>query len=123
MRRRPPSTTLTYTLLPYTTHFRSSSAAALRLSRRRAISATLDPRWASPTPMQRPSPLDAPTTTVLMFRSPCVPMTARSEEHTSELQLLMRISYAVFCLKQKPPIPFYNTDITITLFSFLPTHY
>src|SRR3546814_5821485 len=29
----------------------------------------------------------------------------RSEEHTSELQSLMRISYAVFCLKNKPPIP------------------
>src|SRR3546814_5445607 len=34
------------------------------------------------------------------FRPPTVP-TARSEEHTSELQSLMRISYAVFCLKKK----------------------
>src|SRR3546814_7012742 len=45
----------------------------------------------------------------------------RSEEHTSELQSLMRISYAVFCLKQKTkfytmitiPTPFYNTYIII----------
>src|SRR3546814_1468596 len=33
---------------------------------------------------------------------------ARSEEHTSELQSLMRISYAVFCLKQKTHTPYYN---------------
>src|SRR3546814_6443713 len=32
-----------------------------------------------------------------------LPFSPRSEEHTSELQSLMRISYAVFCLKQKPP--------------------
>src|SRR3546814_7586958 len=36
----------------------------------------------------------------LSERSPCCPAT-RSEEHTSELQSLMRISYAVFCLKKK----------------------
>src|SRR3546814_8769800 len=34
----------------------------------------------------------------------------RSEEHTSELQSLMRISYAVFCLKKKKPKPRYNTQ-------------
>src|SRR3546814_3699578 len=34
---------------------------------------------------------------------PCLPAAKRSEEHTSELQSLMRISYAVFCLKKKTP--------------------
>src|SRR3546814_8302521 len=36
-------------------------------------------------------------------KSPVASMAARSEEHTSELQSLMRISYAVFCLKNKQP--------------------
>src|SRR3546814_2878156 len=39
---------------------------------------------------------------------------ARSEEHTSELQSLMRISYAVFCLKKKTNIPYNKTTITTT---------
>src|SRR3546814_8985005 len=38
-------------------------------------------------------------------RLPTAEADARSEEHTSELQSLMRISYAVFCLKKKPHIP------------------
>src|SRR3546814_7991770 len=41
----------------------------------------------------------------------------RSEEHTSELQSLMRISYAVFCLKQKKIL--YNTNKTYTLYTFM----
>src|SRR3546814_10757455 len=39
---------------------------------------------------------------------------SRSEEHTSELQSLMRISYAVFCLKKKKNIPNPNTITTLT---------
>src|SRR3546814_8885413 len=41
----------------------------------------------------------------------------RSEEHTSELQSLMRISYAVFCLKIKISVPPRNTNLTIQLYS------
>src|SRR3546814_9298057 len=74
MIRRPPRSTRTDTLFPYTTLFRSCPEAAPR-SRHRAGS-TARAR-AAPRP------------------------TARSEEHTSELQSLMRISYAVFCLKKK----------------------
>src|SRR3546814_9329137 len=45
----------------------------------------------------------------------------RSEEHTSELQSLMRISYAVFCLKKKYIyIHYYNTTIVITPYVFIP---
>jgi 2-keto-3-deoxy-L-rhamnonate aldolase RhmA len=44
----------------------ASRAAASSLSARRASSATCPPRWARPMPMQRPSPLDAPTTTIRM---------------------------------------------------------
>src|SRR3546814_14438152 len=74
MIRRPPRSTRTDTLFPYTTLFRSvhfGSSAAPRTGWRSAR----DDRSAT-----RP---------------------ARSEEHTSELQSLMRISYAVFCLKKK----------------------
>src|SRR3546814_9303321 len=81
MIRRPPRSTRTDTLLPYTTLFRSprlpwSWAANRRPSSARAI------RW------QRQ-------------RHASPPASSRSEEHTSELQSLMRISYAVFCLKKK----------------------
>src|SRR3546814_3578405 len=73
MIRRPPRSTRTYTLFPYTTLFRSPGAAAPPPWPRG--------RWSSPPPRRRPP--------------------RRSEEHTSELQSLMRISYAVFCLKKK----------------------
>src|SRR3546814_4020911 len=80
MIRRPPRSTRTDTLFPYTTLFRSSST--------RAGSRT--PRsWSG-----RPPPGRTWCTTTRSARS-------RSEEHTSELQSLMRISYAVFCLKKK----------------------
>src|SRR3546814_2474821 len=72
MRRRPPRSTRTDTLFPYTTLFRSSSQC--------------------PTCPRRSS----------CGRCPTISQThPRSEEHTSELQSLMRISYAVFCLKKK----------------------
>src|SRR3546814_10379775 len=79
MIRRPPRSTRTDTLFPYTTLFRSGFRQALppnhfdvRRRRRRAEFHLTD--------------------------RDCAP---RSEEHTSELQSLMRISYAVFCLKKK----------------------
>src|SRR3546814_9983367 len=80
MIRRPPRSTRTDTLFPYTTLFRSPRRA-WRCTRRRFSRA--------------PSFLRRRRTA---RRSP---PTARSEEHTSELQSLMRISYAVFCLKKK----------------------
>src|SRR3546814_10084516 len=76
MIRRPPRSTRTDTLFPYTTLFRSPM---FRL-RRAALS-----RFSA----QARETIDA------FFRH------GRSEEHTSELQSLMRISYAVFCLKKK----------------------
>src|SRR3546814_4967238 len=84
MIRRPPRSTRTDTLFPYTTLFRSppgkrSSATAIRRWPRLRSSAGIFSSSASRT------------------RS----WYGRSEEHTSELQSLMRISYAVFCLKKK----------------------
>src|SRR3546814_10626402 len=62
--------------------------------RRRAASSASLPAWASTFHGSR-----AVTANRLVTR--CICTTDRSEEHTSELQSLMRISYAVFCLKQK----------------------
>src|SRR3546814_14453931 len=80
MIRRPPRSTRTDTLFPYTTLFRSLDTA------------------------QKP----AGFAKVVQRRGPGTRNAAsgsRSEEHTSELQSLMRISYAVFCLKKKKHTP------------------
>src|SRR3546814_3075195 len=84
MIRRPPRSTRTDTLFPYTTLFRSSLA----------IAATLTGALAMPSPV---SAQEAATAAVATSDKAA----RRSEEHTSELQSLMRISYAVFCLKKK----------------------
>src|SRR3546814_5649654 len=107
MIRRPPRSTRTDTLLPYTTLFRSrcphkhgrlsqgivhGGAVACPLHNWRISLSTGealgDDKGCTPTV---PVKIDAGR--VLICR--------RSEEHTSELQSLMRISYAVFCLKKK----------------------
>src|SRR3546814_2121060 len=79
MIRRPPRSTRTDTLFPYTTLFRSKSLK--ELSKRTTfirVNRVLNEKYEKETLTKR-----------------------RSEEHTSELQSLMRISYAVFCLKKK----------------------
>src|SRR3546814_1818121 len=81
MIRRPPRSTRTDTLFPYTTLFRSTC-------RRPQVHSC----------HSRPRP--RPPRQVLHRWSACS-QAGRSEEHTSELQSLMRISYAVFCLKKK----------------------
>src|SRR3546814_3140223 len=87
MIRRPPRSTRTDTLFPYTTLFRSG-----RASRR----GPEPPGWT------------CVVSASVRGSSPTGPSgwtcTGRSEEHTSELQSLMRISYAVFCLKKKNEI-------------------
>src|SRR3546814_7602474 len=87
MIRRPPRATRTDTRFPYTTLFRS---AFLRIVEHRA-DAFVDRR-------DRPQILLHVT---LIFPQRELAAISRSEEHTSELQSLMRISYAVFCLKKK----------------------
>src|SRR3546814_8763839 len=92
MLRRPPRSTRTDTLFPYTTLFRSN--VTHNLFEVRPFTQNY-PRGEKEllSPMQRFQAKD----TVEWFRQRGV----RSEEHTSELQSLMRISYAVFCLKKK----------------------
>src|SRR3546814_7209172 len=75
---RPPRSTRTDTLFPYTTLFRSVDRRGVEI---------VD--------------LDIGIRAHGMGERPCILGELRSEEHTSELQSLMRISYAVFCLKKK----------------------
>src|SRR3546814_5590654 len=109
MIRRPPRSTLTDTLFPYTTLFRSIPCRrASRVGRADATAATkggsahrgiwrADGRSHGDRRCRR---------TALGRRD------HRSEEHTSELQSLMRISYAVFCLKKKNNI-YTNTEVQV----------
>src|SRR3546814_1578342 len=84
MIRRPPRSTRTDTLFPYTTLFRSAVRAG-RNRRSRARSGGRPGRRLGES----------------QFAAVALARQRRSEEHTSELQSLMRISYAVFCLKKK----------------------
>src|SRR3546814_7518261 len=98
MLRRPPRSTRTDTLLPYTTLFRSVEPYALFSARRLGISFANPP---SRPPQASRIEIDRYRRPGLQSSGPRTPIGIRSEEHTSELQSLMRISYAVFCLKKK----------------------
>src|SRR3546814_4131444 len=110
MVRRPPISTLTDTLFPYTTLFRSAGGRTpccrTRLpprSRRSSSAVSVDPRFGQRL-AGRPDAGDRdrdPRSDGRLAEKPHHRTEARSEEHTSELQSLMRISYAVFCLKKK----------------------
>src|SRR3546814_3662938 len=98
MIRRPPRSTRTDTLFPYTTLFRSPGG---RLAGQPAAAAQRLPgQLAGATARRRPD------RGAVCSGAP----EGRSEEHTSELQSLMRISYAVFCLKKKKKTKHYNTS-------------
>src|SRR3546814_6265990 len=101
MIRRPPRSTRTDTLCPYTTLFRSVAAACRASSSDAARSCVIWSCW------------DWMDCLACKARSWLV---ARSEGHTSELQSLMRISYAVFCLKKQiNPQHYYHTTLHIQL--------
>src|SRR3546814_2297691 len=124
MSRRPPISTLTDTLFPYTTLFRSRRDDPVRLpaaDRRRPAAgdgARLRLAVLRSRARRRPAAVAAPVLGVRPSRGlhhlPAgdrrgrddradlrAAADLRSEEHTSELPSLMRISYAVFCLKKK----------------------
>src|SRR3546814_2257265 len=102
MIRRPPRTTRTDTLFPYTTLFRSATVLPVVLGSWSISETVLNAR-------SQLSPADQQIVLSLMKRDHDYQSrrdkrqrpSGRSEEHTSELQSLMRISYAVFCLKKK----------------------
>src|SRR3546814_3998739 len=112
MIRRPPRSTRTATLFPYTTLFRSSSPDYRKLwgepdehAWERAHDHYLQQfDHFSDIQDERPVPLER-------LEAACG---CRSEEHTSELQSLMRISYAVFCLKKKKTTTKYEGKIKNT---------
>src|SRR3546814_4143093 len=93
MIRRPPRSTRTDTLFPYTTLFRSMERPRRR---RLPFRANLLPRIRA-----RVTPADDGRSRHENPHHRGKTRKARSEEHTSELQSLMRISYAVFCLQKK----------------------
>src|SRR3546814_5252361 len=95
MIRRPPRSTRTDTLLPYTTLFRSRSHRSLKQPGRGDCHGVRSGR-AKAFIFAR-----APDLCRRWNIGPRGSSGRRSEEHTSELQSLMRISYAVFCLKKK----------------------
>src|SRR3546814_1232373 len=122
MLRLPPSSTRTYTLFPYTTLFRSvpgrveapgsviealaGDVDIVRIEHavdepRRHI-AGREPRGAADDVIEQPHRrVVARFLAVIMAQHISGQRAQRSEEHTSELQSLMRISYAVFCLNKK----------------------
>src|SRR3546814_4776967 len=117
MIRRPPRSTRTDTLFPYTTLFRAAEANPVPEQIAHRAAGCRDLRLVTGGAVE-PSAVDAGDRTVSVSdRSDqcrkcgrcsgrviligAIPAGRRSEEHTSELQSLMRISYAVFCLKKK----------------------
>src|SRR3546814_8968601 len=106
MIRRPPRSTRTHTLFPYSTLFRSVRAGAGRSRCRVRI----------PLPRAGDGGRRARAVHLAIGRDRrharrAAPRAQRSEEHTSELQSLMRISYAVFCLKKKKKRKSYTITI------------
>src|SRR3546814_1367369 len=121
---RPPRLTRTDTLFPYTTLFRSSANTPATRKSWHGIDVACTNDWQVrllPSPTDDAVQYNAGIVTETTFNKPrhkvglqsthmgakltCAKAgratLARSEEHTSELQSLMRISYAVFCLKKK----------------------
>src|SRR3546814_1024635 len=118
MIRRPPRSTRTYTLFPYTTLFRSigrlpADDAVVEFERSQVRREVQRDRAGDEIAGRRPciaAALAGAAAGIAVDAN--IPISAeRSEEHTSELQSLMRISYAVFCLKKKKT---HTTDIRAT---------
>src|SRR3546814_7962485 len=110
MIQRPPRSTRTDTLFPYTTLFRSAyggqeeTASIATLHRAVELGVNFFDTAEVYGPYENEEIVGRALREV---RDQVVIATKRSEEHTSELQSLMRISYAVFCLKKKKK---YNTE-------------
>src|SRR3546814_4271081 len=112
MIRRPPRSTRTDTLFPYTTLFRSSYSDNKSHSIPAVLVGTLPPGTTGPGPYTRAQ----------MCSQSRILAGERSEEHTSELQSLMRISYAVFCLKKKNKTNHHRTTKLRTTYNYKRQH-
>src|SRR3546814_5584181 len=121
MIRRPPRSTRTDTLFPYTTLFRSAGdrrssqprphTRAFAAGARLTTAAAQNGHRSTLAVDRSPAPCDA-------FAHSSI-IVSRSEEHTSELQSLMRISYAVFCLKKKQTIETHTQTVLISNYTHL----
>src|SRR3546814_4042427 len=103
MRRRPPRSTRTATLFPYTTLFRSTPPMMPRPITPMALLASAESQERAPCFVGRMRGLSQADAAGRGF--------TRSEEHTSELQSLMRHSYAVFCLNKKTLLHLYKSHL------------
>src|SRR3546814_9410017 len=122
MIRRPPRSTRTDTLFPYTTLFRSELESTLEAARAHAPEQVAAIEWKLSdlyTELNRWTEAESLVRrTLTSSRSDLGPYhmrylwQSRSEEHTSELQSLMRISYAVFCLQKNKYTKRTTQDIT-----------
>src|SRR3546814_7757151 len=102
MKRRPPRSTRTDTLFPCTTLFRSRARVVLRRRPARVLGASdLLEVLGDELPVHEVVEKRADVVRTLVAVVDVVGVLPRSEEHTSELQSLMRISYAVLCLTKK----------------------
>src|SRR3546814_4237572 len=115
MIRRPPRSTRTDTLFPYTTLFRSLIESVTALKKRTGI-VVMSCHWGI---LEHPSAIaeyqrEAARALIDAGVDLILSQGPRSEEHTSELQSLMRISYAVFCLKKKKHYTKNQTNNTTT---------
>src|SRR3546814_2807566 len=110
MIRRPPRSTRTDTLFPYTTLFRSRlrEGQNVRIHVENTLDEDTSIHWHG---FILPFHMDGVPGISFPGILPKTTFTYRSDEHTSELQSLMRISYAVFCLKKKTKQK--NTQTTI----------
>src|SRR3546814_4271568 len=108
MIRRPPRSTRTDTLFPYTTLFRSAG------TKRKQIAGLES--WSSAS-RQDGSNFRSNMVTLAEYQD-----SSGSEEHTSELQSLMRISYAVFCLKKKKK-KYYETNVQTATNTIIQRHH
>src|SRR3546814_1836571 len=101
MIRPPPRSTRTDTLFPYTTLFRSHAENAFRSATEASKALSRAINRASGGDAVQPGAIDIPPEAIDYVTAYYTGGVGRSEEHTSELQSLMRSSYAVVCLKKK----------------------
>src|SRR3546814_1719599 len=103
MIRRPPRSTRTDTLFPYTTLFRSPARHNIRAAAKQSQHVILEEiiQRGTQLPPGGDGTLIGLVSAFYIGAQSKQKFVLRSEEHTSELQSLMRISYAVFCLNKK----------------------
>src|SRR3546814_5762566 len=111
MIRRPPRSTRTDTLFPYTTLFRSPASGGRSVTMLTTPPIAWLPQGTELAPRSTTGIISVGKARQVMPGS----ARRRSEEHTSELQSLMRISYAVFCLKKKKTNTEQHSNISCSL--------